>query len=205
MRKIQNHLSICFFIIITHLTSAQQNPPEWQDLSVFEVNTLAPRATFYVYDTEEEALVNNYRDSDNFISLNGIWKFHFASRPEERPEQFYQTGYNVSGWDDIAVPGDWQVQGYDFPLYVSEGYTHEINPPLVDTLYNPVGSYKRNFNLPENWKDQRVVLHFGAVNSAFYVWVNGKKVGYDEDSKTPSEFDITSFVKSGENELAVEV
>ncbi|WP_442845954.1 glycoside hydrolase family 2 TIM barrel-domain containing protein [Leeuwenhoekiella sp. H156] len=205
MISVKKYWSYLFVLFVLTRVNAQQNPPEWQDLSVFEVNTLAPRATFYVYDTEEEALVNNYRDSDNLISLNGIWKFHFASRPEERPEQFYQTGYNASGWDDIAVPGDWQVQGYDFPLYVSEGYTHEINPPLVDTLYNPVGSYKRNFNLPENWKDQRVVLHFGAVNSAFYVWVNGKKVGYDEDSKTPSEFDITSFVKSGENELAVEV
>ncbi|MFD2828508.1 glycoside hydrolase family 2 TIM barrel-domain containing protein [Leeuwenhoekiella polynyae] len=205
MKRKQNQLSVILIVLVAQLINAQQNSPEWQDLSVFEVNTLKPQATFYVFDTENEALENDYYNSKNLLLLNGTWKFNLAETPQTRPEDFYKSDYDVSGWDDIKVPGDWQMQGYDFPLYVSAGYTHKINPPFVDTLYNPVGSYKRSFNLPESWKDKRVVLHFGAVNSAFYVWVNGRKVGYNEDAKTPSEFDITSFVKPGENELAVEV
>ncbi|RXG15575.1 glycoside hydrolase family 2 TIM barrel-domain containing protein [Leeuwenhoekiella aestuarii] len=205
MKRMQNQLSVILIVLVAQLINAQQNSPEWQDLSIFEVNTLKPRATFYVYDSEGEALKNDYYNSNNLLLLNGTWKFNFAETPQTRPEDFYKSNFDISGWDDIKVPGDWQMQGYDFPLYVSAGYTHEINPPFVDTLYNPVGSYKRNFTLPENWKDKRVILHFGAVNSAFYVWVNGQKVGYDEDSKTPSKFDITSIVKAGENEIAVEV
>lgn len=205
MKRKQNQLSIILIVLVAQLINAQQNSPEWQDLSIFEVNTLKPRATFYVFDTEKETLENDYYNSKNLLLLNGTWKFNFAETPQTRPEDFYKSDYDVSGWGEITVPGDWQMQGYDFPLYVSAGYTHDINPPFVDTLYNPVGSYKRSFKLPESWKSKRIVLHFGAVNSAFYVWVNGQKVGYDEDSKTPSEFDITSFVKAGENELAVEV
>ena len=204
MITFKNYFSYLLALLFLNTISAQ-DLAGWQDLSIFEVNTLKPRATFYGFDTEKEALENDYYNSKNLLLLNGTWKFNFAETPQTRPEDFYKSDYDVSGWDDIEVPGDWQMQGYDFPLYVSEGYTHEINPPFVDTLYNPVGSYKRTFKLPQSWKHKRIVLHFGAVNSAFYVWVNGQKVGYDEDSKTPSEFDITSFVKPGKNDIAVEV
>ncbi|WP_273004882.1 glycoside hydrolase family 2 TIM barrel-domain containing protein, partial [Leeuwenhoekiella blandensis] len=195
---------IVFVLICAPILKAQELP-EWQNLSVVTQNTESPRSTFYVYDSEEEAVENEYYKSENLLLLNGTWKFNLSDTPEQRPKAFYNSDFNTSDWDDIKVPGDWQMQGYDFPLYVSAGYTHRINPPFVDTIYNPVGSYKREFILPQDWKDKQIKLYFGGVTSAFYVWINGQKVGYDEDAKTPSEFDITSFVKPGNNEIAVEV
>ena len=204
MITLKNYVYCLVTLLFLNTINAQELP-EWQNLDVVTLNTEKPRATFYVYDTEDEALENDYYNSENLLLLNGTWKFHFAKTPDTRPEEFYKTNYDVSAWDKIAVPGDWQMQGYDFPLYVSQGYTHKINPPFVDTIYNPVGSYKRDFTIPSDWDDKQINLYFGGVNSAFYVWVNGQKVGYDEDAKTPSEFDITSYVKPGNNEVSVEV
>ncbi|WP_370173332.1 glycoside hydrolase family 2 TIM barrel-domain containing protein [Leeuwenhoekiella palythoae] len=201
-------LSLNFLLGLVFLCSPilnAQELPEWQNLSVVTQNTEAPRSTFYVYDSEEEAVENAYYKSKNLLLLNGTWKFNLADTPEQRPKDFYLPEFKTNDWDDINVPGDWQMQGYDFPLYVSAGYTHAINPPFVDTIYNPVGSYKREFIIPKDWKNKQIKLYFGGVTSALYVWINGKKVGYDEDAKTPSEFDITSFVKQGKNEIAVEV
>lgn len=187
------------------VSALAQERPEWQRLDVLSVNTEKPRANFHYYNLEADALQGDYTHSGNYKSLNGTWKFHFAEVPEQRPVGFYKQNYDVTKWNDIQVPGDWQLQGYDFPLYVSEGFTFKINPPFVDSLYNPVGSYKRTFPVPNDWKEKEVHLHFAAVNSAFYVWVNGEKVGYKEGTKTPAEFNITEYLKEGENELAVEV
>ncbi|MFC6859555.1 glycoside hydrolase family 2 TIM barrel-domain containing protein [Zunongwangia atlantica] len=194
------------FIAFSFSLQAQENP-EWQRLDVLSVNTEDPRANFHIYDAEADALTGEYKKSGNYKSLNGSWKFHFAEVPEERPVDFYKNDFDVKDWDNIEVPGDWQMQGYDFPLYVSAGFTFKINPPFVDTTYNPVGSYKRTFDLPKSKfdKNEDYFLHFGAVNSAFYVWINGEKVGYKEGTKTPSEFKITQYLKPGENSIAVEV
>ncbi|WBL23877.1 glycoside hydrolase family 2 TIM barrel-domain containing protein [Zunongwangia sp. HRR-M8] len=194
------------FIAFSFSIQAQENP-EWQRLDVLSVNTEDSRATFHIYDSEAEALTGDYKKSGNYKSLNGNWKFHFAEVPEKRPVDFYKTDYDTKDWDDIQVPGDWQLQGYDFPLYVSAGFTFKINPPFVDSTYNPVGSYKRTFDLAESKmnKNNDYFLHFGAVNSAFYVWINGEKVGYKEGTKTPSKFKITQFLKPGKNSIAVEV
>ena len=194
------------FIAFSFSLQAQQNP-EWQRLDVLSVNTEDPRANFHIYDAEADALTGEYKKSGNYKSLNGSWKFHFAEVPEERPVDFYKSNFDVKDWDNIEVPGDWQMQGYDFPLYVSAGFTFKINPPFVDTTYNPVGSYKRTFDLPKSKfdKNEDYFLHFGAINSAFYVWINGEKVGYKEGTKTPSEFKITQYLKPGENSIAVEV
>ena len=200
------HYFSLLFIAFSFSLQAQQNP-EWQRLDVLSVNTEDPRANFHIYDAEADALTGEYKKSGNYKSLNGSWKFHFAEVPEERPVDFYKTDFDVKDWDNIEVPGDWQMQGYDFPLYVSAGFTFKINPPFVDTTYNPVGSYKRTFDLPKSKfdKNEDYFLHFGAVNSAFYVWINGEKVGYKEGTKTPSEFKITQYLKPGENSIAVEV
>ena len=184
---------------------AQQTSPEWEDLQVVSRNTEEPHATFHIYDSEEEAKQGNYESSGNYQSLNGTWKFHFSETPDGRPKTFYQTDYNTGNWDDIEVPGDWQLQGYDFPLYTNSAYPFPKNPPYVDNSYNPVGSYKRSFEVPSEWNGEEVYLHFGGVNSAFYVWINGQEAGYKEGAKTPAEFNITSFLKEGENEVAVEV
>ncbi len=187
------------------VAQAQQASPEWEDLQVVSRNTEEPHATFHVFDSEEEAKQGNYESSGNYQSLNGTWKFHFSETPDDRPKTFYQTDYNTGSWDDIEVPGDWQLQGYDFPLYTNSAYPFPKNPPYVDNSYNPVGSYKRSFEVPSEWNGEEVYLHFGGVNSAFYVWVNGQEAGYKEGAKTPAEFNITPFLKEGKNEVAVEV
>ena len=200
------HYFSLLFIAFSFSLQAQEYP-EWQRLDILSVNTEDPRAHFHIYDSEADALTGEYQKSGNYKSLNGSWKFHFAAVPEKRPVDFYKTDYDVKAWDDIEVPGDWQLQGYDFPLYVSSGFTFKINPPFVDATYNPVGSYKRTFDLPKSEfdKNEDYFLHFGAVNSAFYVWINGEKVGYKEGTKTPAEFKITKYLKPGKNNIAVEV
>lgn len=206
MKNIYKYNFFFFFAFLGVCSNAQENKKEWEDLNVVSVNTESPRATFYIYDSEAEAHENNYGNSDNYKSLNGTWKFHFAETPDARPATFYKQDFDSSAWDDIEVPGDWQLQGYDFPLYTNIIYPFPVNPPFVDNSYNPVGSYKREFTVPTNWDGKEVYLHFGGVNSAFYVWVNGQKVGYKEGAKTPAEFNITKYLnKGGGNELAVEV
>ncbi|PKD21776.1 beta-galactosidase [Salegentibacter salinarum] len=197
------HFSL--LILAFSFSGITQELPEWQRLDILSVNTEEPRASFHYYNSEKEALGGDYKKSGNYKSLNGTWKFNFAEVPENRPQDFHKTDYNISDWDDIQVPGDWQLQGYDFPLYVSAGFTFDIDPPFVDNTYNPVGSYKRTFILPSDWRKKDVFIHFGAVNSAFYVWINGEKVGYKEGTKTPAEFNITDYLQEGENSISVEV
>lgn len=203
--KYNFRLYFMFLAVVFSLKSYSQQKREWENLEVVSVNTESPRATFYTYSSEGEAKENDYENSANYQSLNGIWKFHFSETPENRPKDFYQTSYNSSGWDTIVVPGDWQLQGYDFPLYTNIVFPFPINPPYVDNSYNPVGSYKRKFKLSKDWAGNEIYLHFGGVNSVYYVWVNGEKVGYKEGAKTPGEFNITTYLKEGENEVSVEV
>ncbi len=183
-------------------------PEAWQDKNVTGLNREAPRATFWYYSSRQEALdPGYYRCSDN-ISLNGKWRFAFAENPAARPDGFYRPDYDVSQWDVIDVPGSWPLQGYDRPVYLNHPYEFALKtpyPPVAPTVWNPVGSYRREFDIPAAWRGRRIVLHFGAVKSAFYVWVNGRRVGYSQDSKMQAEFDITQYVRPGRNTLAVEV
>ena len=181
---------------------------EWEDNQVTGINREDGRATFWYYPTREAALTGGYYHCPSNISLNGKWKFSFATCPDERKADFYQPAFDVSGWDEIQVPGSWPLQGYDKAIYLNHPYEFAVKnpyPPRVRHDWNPVGSFRRTFTVPHEWKDKRVVLHFGAVKSAFYVWVNGRKVGYSQDSKMQAEFDITSCLQPGENVLAVEV
>ena len=125
--------------------------------------------------------------------------------PAERPVDFYKEEFVVGRWANIGVPGNWELQGYGVPLYLDEEYPFEPNPPRVPHDWNPVGSYKRKFTVPGSWENREVFLHFAGVRSAMYVWVNGEKVGYSQGSRTPAEFNITRFKRTGENTLAVEV
>ena len=194
---------------------AQFDKPDWENLSVLEINREPARADFIPFADEAQALSGKRENSPWFVSLNGNWKFHWVSRPENRPMDFYRTDFNDNSWKTIPVPSNWEMQGYGTPIYVSAGYPFRIDPPRVMgepkadyTSFkerNPVGSYRYSFNLPENWNSRRTFIHFGGVQSAFYIWINGKKVGYSQGSMEPSEFDITDYVKSGANQLAVEV
>ncbi|MBY0203060.1 beta-galactosidase, LacZ type [Paenibacillus cucumis (ex Kampfer et al. 2016)] len=185
--------------------------PEWNNNpETFQVNRLPAHANMVAFPTIEEALSNEFTSSPWYQTLNGSWKFSFAETPEQRIVSFYEAGYDASNWDEIAVPSNWQLQGYDYPHYTNMTYPWverepELKPPFAPATYNPVGSYIRTFTVPADWKDRPVLLHFEGVESAFYVWVNGELVGYSEDTFTPAEFDITAYLTEGENKLAVEV
>jgi beta-galactosidase len=176
---------------------------DWENPAVFAVNREPARATSVSYATAQQAL--SATTSDRLISLNGKWKFAWSATPDERPADFYKTDYSVKGWKEITVPGNWETQGYGTPIYTNVVYPHPKNPPYIPHTDNPVGSYKRTFTVPADWKGDRVILHFAGSTSAMYVWVNGKKVGYTQSVKNPSEFDITKYLVDGENQLACEV
>lgn len=179
--------------------------PDWENPKVFRINKEKPRATFFSFASKEQALTFDKTQSPYVQSLNGQWKFHFAKNPDSRPVEFYQNDFDVSQWAEIAVPGNWQVQGYDYPIYTNIPYPFKADPPNVPRDYNPVGSYKTTFVVPENWDGRNVFLQFEGVATAAYIWVNGEKVGYTQDSRTTAEFNVTKYVRPGQNQLAVEV
>ena len=169
---------------------------EWEDLSVFKINTEQPHSFFIPYDKAGDSLTK---------TLNGTWDFKLYKIDDDIPKEFYKKSYDKSDWDKIPVPSNWQFHTEDFPVYTNIIYPYEINPPFMPSDYNPVALYKRNFNLNKDWENMEVFIHFGAVNSAFYVWVNEKFVGYSEGSKTPAEFNLTDFLIDGNNEIVLKV
>ncbi len=180
---------------------------EWDDPSVLHVNTLPPRATMTIYPTVELARRGNREASPWFQSLNGVWKFQYSASPAARPAGFERAGFDAEAWADIRVPGNWELQGFGMPIYSNSRYPFAYDPrnPRTPRNDNPVGSYRTTFEVPPAWAGRPVLLHFGGVDSAFYAWINGTRVGYSEDSRTPAEFDVTPFVRAGRNVLAVEV
>ncbi|MCQ2053783.1 MAG: DUF4981 domain-containing protein [Fibrobacter sp.] len=187
-----------------------QSGDEWNgNPKVFGVNTLTPHVTSMPYNSLEEALKMDRRSSEWYQSLAGTWKFFHVDAPAKRNNEFFADTYDVSKWDDIPVPGNWQIYGYDHPIYSNVVYPWNasdwINPPAAPTKFNPVGHYRRNFTVPKEWDGKRIRLHFEGVESAYYVWVNGKFVGYSENSFTDHEFEITDKLRSGENNISVQV
>ena len=190
-------------------------PPDWENEQVLHVNTEPPRATFVPFPDVAGALNGDRAISPFFQSLNGPWKFNWVATPDRRPTNFFQTDFDDSAWKTIDVPSNWEMQGYGTPIYVSSGYPFKIDPPRVMgtppanyTSFkerNPVGSYRRTIELPDAWNGRRVFIHFDGVDSAFYLWVNGTRVGYSQGSRTPAEFDLTDYLKPGANQIAVEV
>jgi beta-galactosidase len=184
---------------------AAENTPEWENPRIFQINREAHRATFLPYSDEKSAAVNNYNGSPYYLSLNGKWKFHWVAKPDERPIDFYKVSFDASQWNEIKVPSNWEIQGYGIPLYTNIIYPHGLHAPYIPHNDNPVGSYRRTFQIPQSWDGRRVYLHFASGTSAMYVWINGQKAGYSEVTKSPAEFDITNYIRKGENLLAVEV
>jgi beta-galactosidase len=180
------------------------NREPWEDQQVSGINREPSRATAYSFSNAADALSCNRDKSDRVISLNGKWDFSFAMKPSDAPRDFYKG--RVSGWDTIEVPSNWEMKGYDKPIYKSAVYPFRpVNPPFVPQDYNGVGSYQRTFAIPAAWRQMNVTLHFGGVSSAFKVWLNGKFLGYAEDSFLASEFNITPYLQEGENILSVQV
>lgn len=190
-------------------------PPEVENPQCLGVNKEAAHATLMPYATLEEALAARREKSSLCRSLNGRWKFHWVAHPDQRPVDFYKPEFDVSKWREIPVPSNWQVLGYGTPYYRNFGYTIKKDwpsvmsePPKEYTAYderNPVGSYRREFEVPADWQGRRVFLSFDGVDSAFFLWINGQKVGYSVNSRNVAEFDITKYVHPGKNLVAVEV
>lgn len=193
---------LCSFLISSVALSAQ--PKEWENPVVNQLNREPMHAHLVPYASEKGA-INKDNSQIRRYSLNGTWKFHFVKNPVSRPESFFQEGYDVTNWADIQVPGSWELQGFDAPIYTDTRYPFPVDPPYVPKDYNPVGSYKTTFSVPANFEGHDILLHFGGVESAFYCWINGEFVGYSEDSRLNAEFLITKHLKPGENTLAVEV
>lgn len=187
------------------LSANAQTFKEWQDESVNEINRAAMHTHFFAYENVEKAGSDVKENSKNFMSMNGSWKFFWVKNADQRPTDFWKVGYNDKGWDDMKVPAVWELNGYGDPIYVNIGYPwrnqYKNNPPHVPTEKNHVGSYRREFVIPADWSGKDIVAHFGAVSSNMYLWVNGKFVGYSEDSKLEAEFDLTSYVKPGQKNL----
>jgi beta-galactosidase len=203
-----NLFLLLFFCQTLSFAQVQFTFKEWQDPSVCRVGTLAQHAFATPFPNEKQALADGWLRSDNLMSLDGTWKFHYSPRFADRAMGFEKNDFDASSWADIKVPADWQMEGFDVPVFSNIVYPWAVKgakPPLIPLHWTPVGSYRRDFNMPANWQGQRVLLHFGGVNSAYYVWVNGQAVGYAEDSKLDAEFDVTAFLKAGKNQVAVQV
>ncbi|WP_299551497.1 glycoside hydrolase family 2 TIM barrel-domain containing protein [Seonamhaeicola sp.] len=178
--------------------------PEWENPEIFQINREAPTASFYKYKDAISAIENeSWKNSDLYQSLNGTWKFYYADSVASRPKDFYKTEFDISAWDTISVPSNWELKGHGIPVYTNIKYMFPANPPFIPHNLNNNGSYKKDFEIPEDWKGKDIYLHFAGVSGAMYVWLNGEIVGYSEGSKTPAEFNITRFIKKGKNNLAV--
>lgn len=192
-------------LLATVLSVSAQNR-DWENNHVLQINREPARAYFIPYAQQK---------GDRQMSLNGTWKFRWTKTPDERIKDFWRTDFDCSSWDNLKVPANWEVNGYGTPIYASAGYTFKIDPPYVTkepkktyTAYeerNPTGQYKRTFQLPNDWNKGQTFLRFEGVMSAFYVWINGKQVGYSQGSMEPSEFNVTKYLKPGQNAIAIEV
>ncbi|WP_242921238.1 glycoside hydrolase family 2 TIM barrel-domain containing protein [Pontibacter liquoris] len=212
--QLKNTLFLLVTFLLATAARAQQLPTEVLTPEIVEINRLPMRASAFAYENRKLAEQRQKEQSDRFLSLNGTWKFNWVQDPTKRPQDFYKPGFNDSNWDNFKVPANWELNGYGLPIYVNHPYEFaghakkgaKLNPPFdIPEHNNPVGSYRKTFRLPQNWDGQQVFIHLGAVKSAFFIWVNGEKVGYSEDSKLAAEFDITPYVKPGENLVALQV
>lgn len=199
-------LSLCLAVSPFAMSGDDNNNnPDWENPEIFAVGRLAPRATSFPFDSPEKSLIGDRNQSPFVLSLDGTWKFHYSPVPEKRPLEFFAEGFDASGWNDISVPSNWEMEGYGIPIYSNINYPFKKNIPYIDHSDNPVGSYIREFSIPQEWNGHRVFLHFGGSTAGMYVWINGKKAGYVQSAKNPAEFDITDFVHTGVNRLACEV
>ncbi|TKC09931.1 DUF4981 domain-containing protein [Pedobacter polaris] len=200
--------------ILVWQLQAQELPVELQTPEIVSINRMPMRANAYAFESRALAEKRDKEKSTFFMSLNGSWKFNWVKDPHKRPTDFFQINFDDSKWDNFKVPANWETNGYGIPIYVNQPYEfagrqltgERMNPPFdIPVDNNPVGSYRKKIIIPENWNGRQVFISLGAVKSAFFIWVNGKKVGYSEDSKLAAEFDITKYVKPGENLIALQV
>jgi len=201
------HSTLLFLGLLLPIITYAQQPYDWENPAVTQINTELPHSTLVPFTNVQTALSFHKEKSSLFQSLNGMWKFKWCKTPLLVPAEFSDKNYDASGWDNLFVPGNWQLDGrYDAPIFTNIQYPFPANPPFVPkTDTNSTGLYKTTFRIADGWQGKQVFLHFAAAQSAMYVWINGKKVGYHEDGMTPAEFNITPYLQKGENSLSAEV
>lgn len=203
----KNILTCYLLLVCTTLSSQTFN--EWKDPVVNEVNRSPMHTSYFAYQNEHSALKGCKEASQNFMSLNGIWKFLWVKDADKRPMNFYKISYDDKSWDNMQVPGLWALNGYGDPVYVNYGYPWRNQfagePPAIPVADNQVGSYRKEIIIPADWKGKEIFAHFGAVSSNMYLWVNGQFVGYSEDSKLEAEFNLSRYLKPGKNLIAFQV
>ncbi len=195
----------CAFAILAMNDNPTNRINDLENPEMIAQNKEPAHCTLMPYTDKDRAIHGDRFTSKYYQSLNGKWKFHWVRKPEDRPKYFFERDYVISQWDEIEVPSNWQLLGYGMPHYMNSDYVFEKNPPFIQNDYNPIGSYRTEFEIPQDWQERQIFIHFDGVESAFYLWVNGKRVGYSQGSRTPAEFNITPFVEQGKNILAVEV
>jgi beta-galactosidase len=205
IRIIKNLMLMCAWLSIVLMAVQAEEPNDWENPQVIGSNKEAPHGTMMVFPDKASVIEGKRQSSPFYHNLNGQWRFNWVEKPVQRPEDFYHTDFDDSQWALIDVPSNWELQGYGIPIYLNQPYPFKKDPPHIQHNYNPVGSYRTTFLVPAKWEGRQVFLHFAGVESAFYVWVNGAKVGYSQGSRLPAEFDITHYLRPGENLLAVEV
>ena len=196
------------FSLTTLSTMAEKAvKPYWQDVQVVEVNKEYPRTSFMTYNNRADALSGKFERSKYYRLLNGTWKFYFVDSYKKLPENITDPNTNTDSWDDIQVPGNWEVQGHGIAIYTNHGYEFKPRNPQPPTLpeANPVGVYRRDIDIPADWDGRDIYLHLAGAKSGVYVYINGQEVGYSEDSKNPAEFLINNYVKPGKNILTVKI
>lgn len=203
----KRQLLTCCLAMCSLATMAQHD--EWKNPEINAVNRAPMHTNYFAYSSSEEAAKADKENSSNFMTLNGIWKFNWVKNADARPTEFYRTDYNDKGWGQMKVPGVWEMNGYGDPIYVNVGYAwrsqYKNNPPYVPIENNHVGSYRKEIIIPAEWSEKEIFAHFGSVTSNMYLWVNGKYVGYSEDSKLEAEFNLTKYLKPGKNLIAFQV
>ncbi len=206
MIKLLLKINLTIVILLSPFVEGKDQEREpWENNEVFAINKEAPHATLFPFQSRDAALINNKEQSDNFMLLNGLWKFDWQRSPKNTPKSFEAVNFNDDNWEQIPVPGNWETEGFGYPIYLDERFPFTTTWPDAPKEYNPIGSYRKPFTLPESWKNKQVFLHVGAAKSSLDVWLNGKKVGFSQGSKTPAEFDLTSYIKGNENLLAFQI
>ena len=200
----KKHILTSLLTMMT-LSMGAQSFQEWKDPKVNAVNRAPMHTNYFAYESDNAAQKGIKENSANFMTLNGTWKFNWVKDADSRPTDFWKIGFNDKGWNNIPVPGVWELHGYGDPIYVNIGYAwrnqFKNNPPYVPNEENHVGSYRREITVPASWKGKDIIAHFGSVTSNMYLWVNGKYVGYSEDSKLEAEFNLTPYLKPGQKNL----
>lgn len=206
----KNKLFILSFLFVSLVPSiAQESTPFWQNEKINEENREPMHASYYVFENEGLAAKNEWRQSKNYLDINGTWKFKYVDNPNDLPKDFEKNAFNDSGWDNFKIPASWDVNGYGYPIYTNTTYDFakyiKINPPFVPVNYNPTGVYRKEITIDKSWEGKDIFLHVGAAKSNLTVWVNGIYTGYGEDGKLPSEFNLNKYVKTGKNTITLQV